>query len=120
MENYKKKYIKNVKSFFPIMGKREKEYLSNLSIDVKNSSSQSLDELYLEFGSPKEVSISYFNTIDTEEMIKRINSKKIIQRILLAIFILIFISLVISCFILYQNHITFQREQIFSEDTIIN
>ena len=74
-----KKYIKEVKLLFPIMGKNEKIYIKRLQASVEDcmeeSHSTSLQELYETFGSPKDVLTSYLASVDTDDISKLIKKK---------------------------------------------
>ena len=93
MNNICKQYIKQVQTLFPIMGKKERAYIKNLSSDLEDfceeESIQSLDELYSQFGDPVDTLNNYFSSMDISDTIKRISITKWIKRIILYLLILI-------------------------------
>ena len=76
-----KQYISQVKLLLPTIGKSEKNYLttltSNLEDFCEDTSPQTMDDLYKEFGSPVDTVNSYISTLPTETLIKRIRTSKI-------------------------------------------
>ena len=78
--NLCQQYIKRIKSLFPIMGKEEKKYIKQLSVEIAdfldNEKLHNLDELYKEFGHPNDVVNNYFRLYDTDKIIKRIRIGK--------------------------------------------
>ena len=76
MNNICKQYMKQVRILFPIMGKSEKAYIRNLTSSLEDfceeESIRSLDELYTQFGDPKDTLNNYFSSLDTTDIIKRI------------------------------------------------
>lgn len=118
-----KTYIKKIKSLFPIMGKSERNYIKTIKINVDDfladSPNSSIEDIYKEFGNPGDVITSYYETIDTNNIIKRISIFKYIK---LLIIVLIVCSLSLTIFYIkvkYDQHKVFMEEQIFSEETII-
>ena len=77
MSKLKQRYLKEVKSFFPIMGKPERRHLKKLSEQINDYCLEkevfSIDDLYQDFGRPSEISNTYFSNIDINDFVKRIN-----------------------------------------------
>ena len=117
-------YIKNIKSLFPIMGKSEKKYLQQLSVEIEDclecKEIQQIEELYEKFGSPNDIVHNYFRVLDTDTIMKRVRINQWIKRCMV-IFLLIslFVS-VIWGYTTYQTYRIFCEEQVFFEDTIID
>ena len=90
-----KKYIKYVKKIIPFYSKDKKEFLKLLTqkiIEFSNTQPNcTYQNIIDEFGSPNEVAGSYIETLDSDEIIKKLNKKKIIN-----IFISVIIILCIS------------------------
>lgn len=90
-------YLIKVKKAFPIYGKNEKRFIADLKISVEEYLSSNLNcsenELYKQFGSPKEVAITYFENIGDEAYYLLVKKEHVIKKI----FIAIIISLVIMC-----------------------
>ena len=118
-----KKYIKEVKLLFPIMGKNEKIYIKRLQASVEDcmeeSHSTSLQELYETFGSPKDVLTSYLASVDTDDISKLIKKKVYVKRFFLFLAI---IALITSSIHIYQREQTLEimrREEIVIQETVI-
>ena len=79
--NYKicKKYLNQVKSFFPVLTKNEKKFLSNHPIFDACPENQSitLEYLYEEFGKPEEIFSAYLSTVHTEELVHQIKKQNV-------------------------------------------
>ena len=95
MSNDRKKYIKYVKKIIPIHSKDKKEFIQLLTQKIIEFSNEhdscSYQDIVDEFGSPNEVAGSYIETLNSDEIIKKLNKKKIIN-----IFISVIIILCIS------------------------
>ena len=77
-----KKYIKYVKKIIPFYSKDKKEFLKLLTqkiIEFSNTQPNcTYQNIIDEFGSPNEVAGSYIETLNSDEIIKKLNKKKII------------------------------------------
>ena len=95
MSNDIKKYIKYVKKIISIHSKDKKEFIQLLTQKIIEFSNEhdscSYQDIVDEFGSPNEVAGSYIETLNSDEIIKKLNKKKIIN-----IFISVIIILCIS------------------------
>lgn len=121
--NICQQYTKNIKSLFPIMGKEEKKYIKQLSVEVEdcldNENLQNLDELYEKFGNPNDVVNNYYRLFDIDKLIKRIRISKWIK---CGISIFLVIALMASLFwgyITYRDYKIFSEEQAFYEELTI-
>jgi hypothetical protein len=103
-----KEYISDAKKFFPVMGRKERDYLRKVSgdiedfIEVENITTKS--ELVEKYHQPYEVANNYYATFfDTELIIKRIKISKYIKTF---ISILIIVTLIGFSFYMYvwNNH----------------
>lgn len=113
-----KEYISDAKKFFPIMGKDERNYLRGVSGKIEECCAEnnitSKHELFKQYGQPYEIANDYYETFDTEEIIKKIRIskyKKILVSIIVAV-ILVVASIRIVDFI--------QRRNIFSNEEIVD
>lgn len=88
-KKYIRKYMKDIRTLFPTMGKDERDYLKgfkeNVLDYVQENNVKSKEELFEEFGNPKEVVTEYLNRVDTEYLIKKIKRTTIIKRGILII-----------------------------------
>ena len=90
-----KKYYKDIKSIFPFHGKRERTFLKNLSTQINEYADDhnqcTYTELSNEFGTPIEILKSYYDSIDSEYLLGKMNNKTIINSFLYCIIIVLFI-----------------------------
>ena len=123
MSKLKQRYLKEVKSFFPIMGKPERRHLKKLSEQINDYCLEkevfSIDDLYQDFGRPSEISNTYFSNIDINDFVKRIQLSKWLKRGI-AIFLLIaLIAVTVYSIDSYCAYKVFERESIYFEETEI-
>lgn len=89
-------YTRQIKSYFPIITKREKNYIKSCNIygfypvDRKLT----LEDLHKEIGRPEDIFSEYLNAIDSDLLYKQIQKTKIVKAF--SIFILITAMIVLS------------------------
>ena len=98
MKDPKKQFYKNVYSLFPIHKAKEKNYLKNLKIQIEQCDVNTYDELENIFGTPIDIVKAYYDTINSEYLIKAIQVKKIVRYTCILI---ITIALCISIYVIY-------------------
>lgn len=118
-----KQYISQVKLLLPTIGKSEKNYLttltSNLEDFCKDTSPQTMDDLYKEFGSPVDTVNSYISTLPTETLIKRIRTSKYIRCLIVTLIIMFACIISIFAITYYQSFQVFKQEAVYFTDTDI-
>ena len=118
-----KQYISQVKLLLPTIGKSEKNYLttltSNLEDFCEDTSPQTMDDLYKEFGSPVDTVNSYISTLPTETLIKRIRTSKYIRCLIVALIIMFACITSIFAITYYQSFQVFKHEAVYFTDTDI-
>ena len=118
-----KQYISQVKLLLPTIGKSEKNYLttltSNLEDFCEDTSPQTMDDLYKEFGSPVDTVNSYISTLPTETLIKRIRTSKYIRCLIVALIIMFACITSIFAITYYQSFQVFKQEAVNFTDTDI-
>ena len=121
-----KQYISQVKLLLPTIGKSEKNYLttltSNLEDFCEDTSPQTMDDLYKEFGSPVDTVDtvnSYISTLPTETLIKRIRTSKYIRCLIVALIIMFACITSIFAITFYQSFQVFKQEAVYFTDTDI-
>ncbi len=104
-----KVYISDIKTFFPVFGNEEKQYLSYLQRTVQEYVTEnpdiSIQELYDTFGYPSAIVSSYYESVDIDEIVCRINRRKMYRRfafILFSILLVIFVFFAIKVTADYQ------------------
>ena len=105
------------------MGKSERNFIKPLKINIddflSDKPTSNLEDLYKEFGPPEDVVNSYYTSVDTNNIIKRIKISKYV-RLLIFVMIICLLSLTtLHFYISSEEHRTFMEEQVFFEDTII-
>ena len=118
-----KQYISQVKLLLPTIGKSEKNYLvtltSNLEDFCEDTSPQTMDDLYKEFGSPVDTVNSYISTLPTETLIKRIRTSKYIRCLIVTLIIMFACIISIFAITYYQSFQVFKQESVYFTDTDI-
>ncbi|MCR5829002.1 MAG: hypothetical protein K6F93_01460 [Lachnospiraceae bacterium] len=115
-DSLSKKYLSEVKLLFPILRKEEKTYLRKMRHNIddycENSSVQSIDDIYNEFGKPQDVVNDYFSMMDVSSFISSVRFRKILKRVICFICAVTLIIICIHCLILYQEHEAFLRQEV--------
>lgn len=123
MNNVCKKYFNTVKAFFPIMGIEERKYLKNLRLAIYDYCEEyheyTMDDLYREFGDPRQISSDFYTNVNQELLMKRIRIATFLKRFLIAILILAFLATSTYCICNYRAQKVFEKEAVFSKETII-
>ncbi|MFR2365946.1 MAG: DUF6120 family protein [Eubacterium sp.] len=118
-----KTYIRRVKTLFPLMGKSERKYIKILKTNINDylvdTPNSNINDLYKEFGSPKDIMNSYYSTIDIDNVIKKIRISKYVKTLIILLAMCLLSLTVLRFYIQYEGHQVFMKEQIHSEETII-
>ena len=118
-----KQYISQVKLLLPTIGKSERNYLatltSNLEDFCEDTSPQTMDDLYKEFGYPIDTVNSYISTLPTETLIKQIRTSKYIRCLIVALIIMFACITSIFAITYYQSFQVFKQEAVYFTDTDI-
>ena len=90
-----KRYIKDINSIFPFHGKREKVFLKQLFMQVSEYENDhnlcSYNELQNEFGSPIEILKSYYDSIDSDYLLSKMNTRIVLNAFLTGLFVILLI-----------------------------
>lgn len=74
------KYIQQCKSLFPVYGKLERTFLNRLKVQVNEHLDLfpdiSYNELVKQFGSPREVVMEYYDNIEDDYLLSKIDLQK--------------------------------------------
>lgn len=123
MNKLSRKYIRKIKALFPLMGKNERKYIKALKVNVNDfladMPDSTMEDLYKEFGSPKDIINSYYSTIDTDNIIKRIRISKYVKILIILLAMCLLILTALRFYIRYEAHQVFMKEQIYSVETVI-
>lgn len=119
-----KKYIKDCKKIFPFYGRKEKNFFNHFEENIleyyKDISVINYNDIVTHFGQPKDIMISYINNCDNDEIINKMNIRKILRNATIIIS-LIFIVGLSSIAIMEKITIDeIQNQEIITEDITIN
>ena len=120
-----KAYISEVKTFFPLLGKDERDYINKLKTNVDSFCDEvdisTKEELYEQYGMPKDVMYDYYPTIDTNSIIKRIRVSRYIKCLIVIFFILSIFAVSSYCIALYHDYkIALNEEMFFQQETVVD
>ena len=122
-KKYIRKYMKDIRTLFPTMGKDERDYLKgfkeNVLDYVQENNVKSKEELFEEFGNPKEVVTEYLNRVDTEYLIKKIKRTTIIKRGILIIVMMFMGVNLYRATLIYKDYKESINARIYEERTTI-
>lgn len=118
-----RKYIRRCKQLFPVYGKYERQFLKRLQQEVNEHITQNpnltYEELVNQFGSPKDIVVGYYDTIDDAYLLNKLNFVKTIRRFSLVIAMLVVLFIGYRSYMIYQIWTEAQKETILYEDTTI-
>lgn len=113
MQNDAKKFFKEINQIFPMHRKKEKDYLKQLNHLIENYTSDkekpTYDDYVEEFGSPVDIAASYYQTLDTQELIKALNRKFIMKIISISVTLVCLFLLIWKLTFYYQAYQEFQN-----------
>ena len=123
MSSLSKEYIGQARTFFPMVQKPEREYLRELQLNIEDycaeTNTTTIEELYESFGTPCDVVHSYYESLDTDAVLKRLQSKKTFRILLTVLIISIIIGVCDYCAMLhYRNEVIKSNEEFFNEKVI--
>lgn len=111
------KYIQQCKSLFPVYGKLERTFLNRLKVQVNEHLDLfpdiSYNELVKQFESPREVVMEYYDNIEDDYLLSKIDLAKKVKKFLL------FIAILFLVYFFYQNYTTYQALNLIKDQQII-
>ena len=118
-----KQYISEVKLLLPAIGKSEKNYLASLTSNLEDfcddTSPQTIDDLYKEFGTPVDTVNSYISTLPTETLIKRIRKSKYLRYFIVTLIIMFACITFVFAITNYRSFQVFKQETVYFTNTDI-
>lgn len=121
-----KEYISDAKKFFPVMGRKERDYLRKVSGDIEDfietEKITTKAELIEKYHQPYEVANNYYATFfDTELIIKRIKISKYIKLLITIIIAAIIIVGTIRVIDFIQLNQSYSKEEMVSNsDSLVD
>ena len=111
------KYIQQCKSLFPVYGKLERTFLNRLKVQVNEHLDLfpdiSYEKLVEQFGTPKEVVMEYYDNIEDDYLLSKIDLAKKVKKFLL------FIAILFLVYFFYQSYTTYQALNLIKDQQII-
>ena len=111
------KYIQQCKSLFPVYGKLERTFLNRLKVQVNEHldlfPDLSYEKLVEQFGTPKEVVMEYYDNIEDDYLLSKIDLAKKVKKFLL------FIAILFLVYFFYQSYTTYQALNLIKDQQII-
>lgn len=103
-----KRYLKEIKNLLPVYGRKEKAFVMMIKTSILETygteSTVGYDMICSEFGSPKEIVISYFAEIDDDELYKRVRFSKMIKIAAIFIVLIVAATAVFKSILLYDSY----------------
>lgn len=93
------KYYRDVKKLFPINGKQERIYLKHLKQQIDEYEDISYNDLEDTFGNPNQIYASYIESLDEDDVIKKVNQKKLLKKLIMTCIIC---AIMVTLFIFYK------------------
>lgn len=116
MNKYSKNYIRNLKLFLPVHGKKEKQLFSDIKSRLEELSTDSPEITYEQIcdklGTPQEVVSEYFFNSDTDYLVKKLRFAKYIRRVCIAIIIAILIVTGVESYYLQQLYLEVSEKNV--------
>lgn len=118
-----RKYIRHCKQLFPVYGKYERQFLKRLRNEVNEYTTQhpslTYDELITQFGSPKDIVVGYYETVDDDYLLKKTNLVKTVRRFLIIAMVLAVSYIGYRSYMIYRIRIEAQEPIIlYKEESI--
>lgn len=109
-----KRYAGDVSMLFPFRGKMERDYLKRMVANMEDFASDhdfgSMEELYAEFGNPKDAIYQYYTRLSDDELLCVAHARALKKRILWFSCALLLSALLFLCMLLQKEHSALTRE----------
>ncbi len=121
--NATKKYLRNVRSSFPVFRKNERQFFDEFKLTVDEYKALypecSMDDLNKKFGTPKEIVIDYFNNMDSEKYLSTMRKSLYIKISIVTTLVLFIIFFFLQTYLLFQARNNFEKSMIKTEEITI-
>lgn len=122
-KNELKQYFKQIRILFPDFSKAERKFFNDMKNSVEDYvekyPNSSIDDVMDEFGAPQDIVCDYIESMDIQQVTKRIGTHRIIMRtaiVLLCLALTAFVTFAVSNHLAYLEAI---NTIITTEQTII-
>ena len=113
--------IRKSNPYWPLYGKQERKFLENFKADVedyiKRNPNATINDITSEFGEATYVAASYIESLESEDIKKRLSLKKMFWYMILAVIVIAFA--VFETVLLYKEYLTAQDAYMVTEEIII-
>ena len=103
-----KRYLKGIKNLLPVYGRKEKAFVMMIKTSILETygteSTVGYDMICSEFGSPKEIVISYYAEVDDDELYKRVRFSMMIKIAAIFIVLIVAATAVFKSILLYDSY----------------
>ena len=118
-----RKYLRQCRQLFPVYGKYERTFLKRLRYQINEHLAQNptstYEELLLHFGSPKDILLEYYNSVDDDYLLKQTNLVETVQKFFLLIVLLVLFYVGYRSYTIYKIRLEVQEPIILHEETTI-
>ncbi|MCI5952805.1 MAG: DUF6120 family protein [Anaerostipes sp.] len=120
---YCRRFQKEVTTIFPFKGKKEKEYLEHLQMEIEGYVEEfpgnSYEEMLTYIGTPKDVVESYFQHVDNDYLLSHMKKSRYIRNALAVIVGMLLILCVYRGALIYQSYRAAENATITEIETTI-
>lgn len=116
-----KRYLKDIKRLLPVYSKEEKQYYKRIEDTILKNVDQNTTyaDCIKQFGTPKDVIVSYYEEMDSDSLIKKIRSRHYKRVILMgALIFALILSLIFTLFFYKTSEDAKKNHASYFEDTI--
>lgn len=114
---------KNILALMSLKSKKEKEYIEDYMISVKEFCNESKNATYNDiienFGEPKDVVIAYLKECDENYLLKKINTRNIIKKTASGFIVVVCCLALIATYLLYKGYSEAKNSYITREEVFI-
>lgn len=118
-----KKYLKTIRSLFPVYGHYEKRFFADLKNNiaeyVESCPNPSFSDLKQVFGTPASIISEYLSSVDTNYLAKQLSRARYIRTTCVFTIIAFFIALTICYAYTYKAYLEFQKALPAIEETTL-
>lgn len=118
-----RKYFKRCKRLFPVYGKYERQFLKRLRERMTEYISDfpdlTYEELAEQFGSPKDIVLGYYDSVNDDYLLKKTNLVKNLRMLFIVLVIIILTFFSYRSYIIYQAYLDTKDTIIIHEETTI-
>lgn len=119
-----KRYIQDIRYFFPTLYGDERKYFKKIEETViREMNDYPESDIYNEcinrFGSPQEILLSYYDELEEDQLLNRVKKQFYVRRIFYFVILAILITSLITSVLLYRSYLDAKRNNIYSEEITI-